>query len=501
MKISFCVSEDENLGVEILSHQLKKHGHTVNLVFNPKQFDKAYTRNEKLAEFFDWQKINLKELKKQDPDIIGFSCVTATYPWALEFAKKVKQEMNKPIIFGGVHPTLAPEVVMENEFIDMVCVGEAEVAILELAQSIDNKDGRTDIKNIWFRKNGEIIKNEVRDLVENLDPYEMDRELFFNRLPSNYRKSAYYMGSRGCPFNCTYCGNEQKRKVYAHKGRFVRQKSVDQVIKELQKLKSLGTKHILFVDDVLTMNREWFADFITRYKQEVGLPFTCFIHAKLFDEDLAKQLKAGGCKLIWYGIQTGSENVRKQYLGRFESDDEIIKAAKICKQFGLKFMVDHIFDIPYDNDVKESIRLYNIIRPNMINCYNLLYFPSSKIIDYALEAGIIDQAQVEKIKRGQSIVYQTGALSAESDLLRDNYSKYALLLTAIPILPQKFVNKVLNSDKWIEFFGKLPLVFIPMIKLVLNFSVGHGFIPLAVIKTELFWVFKFFNKKYGKQTS
>jgi anaerobic magnesium-protoporphyrin IX monomethyl ester cyclase len=299
------------------------------------------------------------------------------------------------------------------------------------------------------------------------------------------------MTSRGCPFNCTYCGNEQKRKVYAGCGKFVRQISVDKAIIDLKKLKELGAKRILFVDDVLTMNRKWFMEFIQRYQKEIKLPFICFVHAKLFDDELAALLKKGGCQLIWYGIQSGAEKVREKVLGRFESNVEIIKAAEICKKFNLKFMIDHIFDIPFDKDVLESIKLYNTIRPNMINCYNLLYFPSAKIIDYAIGANILQEADIKKIDRGQSIVYQTGALSANSSEVRDNYSHYALLLTAIPILPRKMVEKICRSDKKINFFSKLPLFLIPFIKLFLNFRIGYGFVPLGVINTELFWIRKF----------
>lgn len=495
MKISFVVSEDENLGVETIASYLKKSGHQVDLVFDPKQFNKAYTRNKVLAKFFDWQELNLEELERQKPDLIAFSCVTATYPWALEFAKKVKSNLDIPIIFGGTHPTLVPEIVMENDFIDMVCIGEGEDAMLELANSIENKINRTDIKNIWFRRDKQIIKNELRALDQEIDKYDMDRELFFNKLPSNYRRWAYFICSRGCPFNCTYCGNEQKRKIYAGKGRYVRQKSVGQTIGELLELKNGGTKHILFVDDVLTMDRTWFIEFMRRYKKEINLPFTCFVHAKLFDEELAKILKNCRCHLVWYGIQTGSESVRRKILNRHESNEEIINAANICHKYKLKFMVDHIFDIPQDADVKESIRLYNEIKPDMINCYNLLYFPSSKIIEHALEANMLTSADVDKINRGQGIVYQTGGLTAQSKDMRNNYARYALFLTLIPILPKKFVDKVVKSEKWMDFFGKIPIFIIPVLKAFLNFRVNHGFLLWVVIKTEMYWTRKFIIKK------
>lgn len=499
MKISFIVSEDENLGVEFLSYFLKKHDHHVNLIFNPNQFNKAYARSRILAKIFDWDKINMEELKRQNPDLIGFSCVTATYPWSLSFAKKIKKVLNKPIIFGGVHPSLVPEIVMENKEIDMVCVGEGEEALLELTNSYEQGRFRKDIKSIWFRDGENIIKNSGRTFEKNIDEYRLDRKLFFDKLPSSYRKYAYFITSRGCPYNCTFCGNEQKRKIYADKKNYLRQKSVDQTMLELKELKNqFKTKRILFVDDVLTMNRKWFKEFIEKYKKEIQLPFTCFIHPNRFDEELALLLKEGGCKLVWYGIQSGSEKTRKEILNRHESDKEIIHAAKLCRKYKLKYMVDHIFDIPFDNNIIESIKLYNTIRPYMLNCYNLLYFPTSKIIEHALRANILSEDAIYKINRGQTLAYQTGILSSNSEEVRNNYSKYALLLTCIPVLPAKLIEVIIKNDKLINLFSRLPLILIPVVKVFLNFRVGHGFLPFAVVKTEIFWIQRFI-KMYLKR--
>ncbi len=499
MRISFVVSEDENLGVEYLAYYLEKNGHKVNLIFDPRQFDKAYTRNKFLAKVFSWQKINVEGLREQKPDLIAFSCATASYQWALNLAKIVKEEIKKPIIFGGTHPTLMPDLVMENKEIDMVCVGEGEEALIELANSFDENHLRTDIKNIWFRKDGEVIKNDTRVLGKDIDKYQMDRKLFFDKLPDNYRKDAYFITSRGCPFNCSFCGNEQKRKVYSGKGKYLRQKSITQAIAELKELKEIfKTKNILFVDDVLTMDRKWFFDFIKRYKEHISLPFTCFIHPKFFDKEIAVALKSAGCNLVWYGIQSGSEKVRREVLDRYETNEEIIRTAEICRELGLKYMVDHIFDIPFDSDITKSIDLYNAIRPHMLNCYNLLYFPKSKIIEYGLKANMLNEQDVNKINRGQAVVYQTGALSSHSQELRDNYSKYALLLTLIPVLPARLITRIRKSNRLMNLFSRLPLFLIPIVKVFLNFRVNHGFIPLAVAKTELFWVKKLIFIKFKR---
>ncbi|MFA4880066.1 MAG: radical SAM protein [Candidatus Doudnabacteria bacterium] len=489
MKIVFAVSEDENLGVEYISSYLKQNGHTVYLIYDPKQFDRSYLRNSFLARFFDWKRINLEKIQALQPDLIAFSCVTATYQWALSFAQEIKKVLDTPIIFGGVHPTLVPDLVIQNPCVDMVCVGEGEEAFLELVNSLQKKDGRTDIPNIWFKSKGNIIKNMPRPLQEDLDQYPfLDRNLFWNQFPKFLTQNVNSLTSRGCPFNCTYCGNEQKRKVYQGKGRYLRQRSVSSVINELLFLKkNYRIKEIIFVDDVLTMDKAWFANFSKLYRQKVRLPYTCFVHARLLDEKTAFLLKASGCRLAAFGIQSGDEKIRREILHRYESNKEIKRAAYICKKYHLKFMIDHIFDIPFDFDIQKSINLYSEIRPDMINCFNLLYFPKAKIIDYALQAGNLRLEDIPEIERGESIVYETGIFSKKSEEARDYYKNFALFLTSLPLLPIQTAKKISRNPKLLRLFSRLPLFLIPIIKIWLNWRLGHGFLPFQILRGELYW--------------
>jgi len=502
MNVTFVVYEDENLGVQYIAEYLKKHGHDVSLVFNPNQFNKAYGRIDFLSKIFDWNELNLEQVQLLNPDLVAFSCTTATYGPALYFAQLLRKHMNTPIMFGGVHAALVPEIILENTEVDMVCIGEGEEALLELANSFDKGRISTNIENIWFKDKNNIIKeqniiaNPVRSLPRNIDKYTMDRSFFWDVLPSNYRKNAYYLTARGCPYKCTYCGNEQKLDLYKGKGKFIRQLSVKQAIDDLIILKEqYNTKSIMIEDDIFTLNKKWLREFVEPYREKIGLPFTCFIHPKYFDDELGQLLQRGGCRLAWFGIQTGNEKNRQEILLRQESNEEIIRAADLCKKYDLKFMVDHIFDIPYDEDVMASFHLYTRIKPTMINCYNLLYFPKSGIIEHARSAGMLSDEDVIKINRGETVVYQTGVKTSSKEDKREKYQQYALLMTCIPLLPTKMMEYILSSPRWMRFFGKMPTFSITMVKVLLHIRAGHGFLIFTVIGTELFWMKEFIKTK------
>lgn len=501
MKVAFVCAEDEIPGVCYLSAYLKKHGHEVFLVFEPKQFARAYIRNEFLAKIFSRAKDNLHKLKGINPDLVGFSCTTAHYQWARDFAQKVRKVLPKtPIIFGGVHSTLVPELVMKEKAIDFVCQGEGEGPLVELLDCLKKgqKIGLDDFKvqNIWYKKNDEIKNNPLRPLIQNLDdlPY-LDKALFEEVLPKHYREYSFYFTSRGCPYNCTYCGNEQFRKIFTGLGRYVRRMSPQRAAEELAFIKErYGAKYILFEDDVFAMDEEWLSEFIPLYRKKVGLPFTCFGHVKLLTPKIVELLKRGGCNLLWFGLQSGNEKIRREVFQRYETNEEVIGATDLCRKEKITFMVDQILNIPYDTHqaIKEAIVLYDAIRPQMVNCYRLLYFPKARINDIALEAGMIKKRDVDIINQGKSIVYQTGEYVYSK---HDFYQKYALILTIIPLLPKWLVEKIAKSDRVINFFGQLPIFLVPLVKIILNFKAGHGFLPIAILRMEAFFTGQFLKSK------
>ena len=180
MKYAVCVAEDSHLGIGYIISHLKNQGHDVKLFFDPRQYARGYSNNGFLAKIFSLENYNIRKMKKYKPDVCLFTCITADYQWALKIAKRVKKEIGCKVIFGGVHSTLMPEEVKKNEFIDEVIVGDG----------ISYFGGTFDPDNLF-----------------------PDRVIFYKELPKTHRTHPIFMSSFGCPFNCSFCGNEQLRKV------------------------------------------------------------------------------------------------------------------------------------------------------------------------------------------------------------------------------------------------------------------------------------------------
>jgi len=328
MKIVFVCSEDKWLGVGYLSSYLKLNGHQTFLLFDPMFFNKAYIKNERLRNLFHKEREFVNRLKEIKPDLIGFSVVVANYQWALGMANIFKQNFNLPIIFGGPHVTIVPEEVISNPQVDMVAVGESEKSLLELANS-----GLTikNIKGIWFKEGSRVIRNELRELETDIDQYPFpDEDLFYEQLPASYRITPSVITSRGCPFNCTYCGNQIMQKIYRDAGfnTWVRRRSVDNVLKELSWRKEKHcSRHFVFMDDIFTSDLGWLREFIKKYHEEIKLPFNCLAHPGLVEEETIALLKEGGCTLVDFGLQSGCPDIRRKVLYRYENNQDVIKVA------------------------------------------------------------------------------------------------------------------------------------------------------------------------------
>jgi len=338
MNITFAYLAAESVAIEVLSSVLKRAGHNVTLAFDPGLFDdKQYLDIPILKKAFA-RKTNVVEgILSDPPDLLCFSVGTDNYRWACEVARMVRARLDVPVIFGGIHATAVPDRVIKNPFVDMVCVGEGEEAMVELAASMEGGATDTSIENIWFKRDGRVIKNPVRPLVQDLDslPYP-DKELFAPHIPI-YHGKYMMITSRGCPFQCTYCyNNVLRRTVYGKEKKYVRQRSVDSVIGELKAMKEkYDFTNVAFMDDCFVANRRWFREFSRRYSEEVGVPYSCMAYTGQVDPEMGRLLKDSGCNRMMFGIQTMDRRTREEVLKRsFETDEKIKRAIKVCDDVG-----------------------------------------------------------------------------------------------------------------------------------------------------------------------
>ena len=161
-------------------------------------------------------------LKSIEPDLIGISVLTTEHTWLIEISRRIKSDFpDIPIIVGGIHAILYPKAILQIPEIDYVCTGEGELTLTNLCESIQNKKADVrGIKGIGYRKGSEMVINEGESLLDNLSGHFDDREVYYRQYPlfrSDELKQ--FIASRGCPYKCTFCFNEQLIDVFKSKGK------------------------------------------------------------------------------------------------------------------------------------------------------------------------------------------------------------------------------------------------------------------------------------------
>lgn len=399
----------DSFAVRTLHAVLKEAGFNVNSIFfkllNPNNTMDPPSSNE----------INclIKLIKELEPNLIGISVRSTLFKLASKITKEIKRELNASVIWGGVHPTIRPYQCLE--FADIVCIGEGEGAIAELATQL-LKGGQIDnIQNLWIKKENKIIRNNLRPLIQDLDlmPFpdfsNESKYLVENGnvllLPGPDKKTTYcIMTSRGCPFNCTYCSNNVLRRIYEDKGKYVRRRTVENVIEELvqakKRFKNLAS--IGFGDDVFTFNIDWIRRFCDQYKKAVNLPFFCYCHPKTTNEEMIQLLKDAGVFCMTMGIQTGSKEFRHKYFERYDTNEEIVRSAEILHKYKIDCAYDVIMDNPLETN-ENRWETFNLLlklpKPFDLHTHTLTHFPETKFTNLLLEKGIISENDIEDQKQ------------------------------------------------------------------------------------------------------
>ena len=204
------------------------------------------------------------------PDVVGYSVMTGEHYDILEFNKILKEKMKFISVMGGPHPTFN-KTVIEEEGIDAICTGEGDIAFDEFINNIENKKEYWLTKSFYVKHNGEIFKNGLGPLVDDLDdlPYP-DRDLLYDADPSLAEVGLKsFIAGRGCPYKCSYCFNKQYNDNYKGLGKIIRARSPEKVIREIEGvLNKYPLNMVNMNDDVFMLKPNgWIKEFSKLYKE------------------------------------------------------------------------------------------------------------------------------------------------------------------------------------------------------------------------------------------
>ncbi|MBT3414030.1 MAG: B12-binding domain-containing radical SAM protein [Nitrospina sp.] len=412
----------QSFGLRTLSACLKQEGHNVKIVFLLSQFWDKY-EDQPLNETVDLLK---------DCDLIGLSVMSNFWDNSVQITERLKKDIDAPIIWGGTHPTIRPEECIERGGADIVCIGEGEETLIELASKMENGDDYSSIEGIGLKDNGETVINKTRPLTVDLDVFpfqDYDFETHYVLDGNNMDNYKYgkandhlskmtldllkkhsmgdyvTMPTRGCPFGCTFCVNDTLNKMYAGQP-IIRKRSMGNLMKELKEIKKNlpYVNNIYFDDDsFILLSTEQIKEFSEEYKEHIDLPLSVTgITPSTLRKDKLTHLVDAGVQFIRMGLQSGNEAIKEDYKRNY-SNKKVESSVAIINEFKEEMgppQYDIILDNPWETDenLEETLMfLTKLPAPYRLGFYSLTFYPETELYDKAKKDGIIKDGFVHDL--------------------------------------------------------------------------------------------------------
>lgn len=279
-------------------------------------------------------------------DFFGFTTLDICYPITIQIAAAIKKRFSKPIIFGGQQATLtAKPTLTAFEFIDYVVKYEGETTLPELISVIQNAGDLRKVKGIVYRCGSEIIENEKREFLRNLDDSPIpafgsfDIDAYYNL---SKRVSIPLDVGRGCPYKCTFCCTSL---VWQNKCRY---KSVRRVVEEMDN--AFGETYLdffTFTHDTLTANKQYVLDLCAQLGER-DYRWDCFSRCDTIDDEIAVAMRSAGCKEIFFGVESASERIQRIIKKNLDAST-ISKAINLCLKNDITGLTSYIIGFPEED--------------------------------------------------------------------------------------------------------------------------------------------------------
>ncbi len=426
------------IGMAYIASVLRSAGFEVE-IWNQ---DVHHYSDDELKEFLD----------NSDPfDIIGVGIIAGYYQYRkiLSLSKSINNSSRRPyFVLGGHGPAADPGFFIERTGADCVIIGEGELTIVELAERIKEKQSLKDVCGIAYRgTGGEVIHNEKRELIKNVDSISMPAydmfpieyyRLFRSPKSTNRDFCMPMVSGRGCPFRCNFCYRMDKG---------FRPRSADSIIEEIKYLKSeYRITYCHFADDLLMSSVKRTEELCRAFiKADLKIKWYCNGRLNFAQKDLLGLMKEAGCVFINYGIEAFDDRILKN-MNKVLTTEQILKGIEATLQSGISPGFNIIFgnigesrdtlmkgvDFLLKYDDGAQLRTIRPVTP----------YPGSPLFYHAIEQGLL---------KNTADFYDNKHVN--SDLLTVNFTEmsddefHRALLEANGILLENYYKKIRLKNK------------------------------------------------------
>lgn len=352
-----------------------------------------------------WQPYLDKYIKDTKPDIIGISSTALYVSYVKQIINQIKFHFDIPIILGGYYPSIHPEESLKIKGADFVCIGDGEYSIIKLLDKLENKSDISQINGMWIKDDGRVIKNSGGRFTEDIDNLpitnwdlweDLDKYFYFLGM-------LYIIGTRGCPYRCSYC--DAVGISEAVEGRYYRVRDPEKYAQEIAfqwgKYKNRNLRLAQLFDQVFTMDINWLNRFCNEYIRlglSKELKFSAFSRIDHLDEAKIILLSEAGCVLLRVGIEAGDTFIRNKIYGKNISNEKIRQIFELCRQNKIGFTAFYMLGGPAETreTVNRTIKFARELKAERSAFFIFKPFTKGGIQQIAEHGGRIDVKRWEK---------------------------------------------------------------------------------------------------------
>jgi len=331
------------------------------------------------------------------PDLIGITCPTPVYYIVKQMCNELKEKDSTVIIvLGGPHPTALPRETIEDIKTDVVVIGEGEETFIELVDHINNNRKLNTIKGIAFRDNSDIIVNNRRELINDLDllPFPAKDLLPLHKyyLPPTKRirseRATNMITSRGCPFACTFC---MARTIWKRQSRL---RSIENVLAEIKEnIDNYNLTEFSFHDELFTFKKSRVIEFCQGViNKGMDITWVCQARAGTVDTEMLKYMKMAGCGKIAFGFESGNQHMLN-LMNKKETLKNAVESAYLCKKAGIE--VEGAFILGYPGEtiqsLEDTIRFAIDLDIDTAAFFIAIPYPGTDLFDLAVKNGYLKE--------------------------------------------------------------------------------------------------------------
>jgi len=374
------------LGLAYIAASLREAGHDIKVV------DLNGDRGNGVSYL-----MNL--LSNESFGMIGISSIITQYKRVKELGKLIKSVVpHTPLIFGGPGPTSIPELYLKNCSADIVCMGEGEEAVKEIADYIQNKMSLESCKGIIFKKqDGSYVNTGKRSQIKDINTIKFPAwEMFYtikvyleNYLFKHGRKKGMsILSTRGCPGECNYC--------MCNFGRMLRMRTAENIFSEIETLvRNYDIEHVHFIDDTFITTVKRVREISDFFKNEFrSLTWSANVRVNFVKPEVLKIMADSNCVSLAYGIESGSPTVL-DYMKKGFTAEQASNAIKWTREAGISMTTYFMIGMPCET--KETVReTTDFCKQNLVGgeFFFVTPIPGAELYEYAKENKIINDEDV-----------------------------------------------------------------------------------------------------------